>query len=66
MDWQELSALFIVAFTVVVFVSAAIRQRARSKGSSVCGCETTPDTKPPTTVLRGKKGGRAALVVKLK
>ncbi len=65
MDWQQTGALLIVATTVLAF--AWVRIRRHRVNSSHCGCggKTSNET-PPGTVLRGRKGERPQLIVKLK
>jgi hypothetical protein len=68
MDWQQIAALTVVATTTALFVRARARNHAKVSGlEKHCGCGGGPGSEvPATTVLRGRKGERAQLVVKLK
>jgi hypothetical protein len=68
MDWQELVALMIVATTVIVFGWRGFQSRRRGQHfKSRCGCdEAAGPSKPPGTILRGRKNQRPQLIVKAK
>ncbi len=68
MDWQQIAALTIVASTVALFVWTRARKRTKASGlGKHCGCSGGPASEsPPVTTLRGRKGQRAQLIVKLK
>lgn len=67
MDWQELGALMIVAFTVLVFAWRGLRKRRAGRHfKSGCGCGDAAGPSPPGTILRGRKHERPRLIVKSK
>lgn len=68
MDWQELGALMIVAFTVLVFAWRGFRRhRAGHHFQARCGCgDAAGSGRPPGTILRGRKHERPRLIVKSK
>ncbi|HAV63594.1 MAG TPA: hypothetical protein DCY13_14665 [Verrucomicrobiales bacterium] len=67
MDWQEIVALAVVVLTVALFVRAAVRHRRRRGIEGSCHCAGgASGGLPVSTVLRGRKGERPQLVVKMK
>jgi hypothetical protein len=68
MDWQETTALLIVAGTAAVFAWFRLRPRKFSfKRDTHCGCSSTvSDAAPPSIVFHARKGESPRLTVKMK
>ena len=67
MDWQQTGALVIVVATVAAFCRSFLRKRRSAATGRHCACHgQEPREAPPDMVLRGRKGERPQLVVKLK
>jgi len=67
MDWQQLTALLIVAVTAGVFLWQWLRpKRLGSKKGSACGCSTSPSSGPkPSVIYHVRKGERPQITVKM-
>jgi len=67
MDWQETTALLIVAATVGVFAWRRFRPRKFSfKRDSHCGCSPSASNQPPSSVVfHARKGGHPRMTVKM-
>jgi hypothetical protein len=68
MDWQQLTALIIVAVTAAIFISYKFRRRKFNfKHDTHCGCAAAGQTPPQgSIVFRARKGQRPEVVVKMK
>lgn len=68
MDWQQLTALVIVAGTAAIFISYKFRRRKFSfKHDTHCGCAAAGQTPPQGSIIfRARKGERPEVVVKMK
>jgi hypothetical protein len=67
MDWQQPTALMIVAGTAGVFLWQWLRPKYFGrKKSSVCGC-SSPSQKdhPPSVIYHARKGERPSITVKM-
>jgi len=64
MQWQESIALSIVAVTVGLFGWRRVLRKPKS-GLPGCGCSGTK-AKPPGVILRGRKGERSQMIIKMK
>jgi hypothetical protein len=66
MDWQETTALLVVGATAAVFLWRMLRPRkALFTRDTHCGCPTSPHSaRPPSVILRARKGGRAEITVR--
>jgi len=67
MDWQQTTALLIVAATAGAFLWQWLRpKRLGSKKGSVCGCSTTSHSGPkPSVIYHARKGERPQIIVKM-
>ena len=68
MDWQQITALGIVALTAALFVLARLR-RKRKAGlpcDSHCGCSTANKANSPSVIYHARKGERPEIIVKMK
>jgi hypothetical protein len=65
MDWQQATALGIVALTVVLFIGSQFRKK---KGAGCgCGCASAAGTPEKSSILlRAKKGERRQVIVKMR
>ena len=65
MDWQQATALSIVALTAALFVAS---QSRKQKGAGCgCGCASATGTPEKSSILlRAKKGERRQVIVKLR
>jgi hypothetical protein len=68
MDWQELTALLIVAGTAATFAWARWRRRRFSFARDThCGCASPENAAPGSSVVyRARKGERPQVIVKMK
>jgi hypothetical protein len=68
MDWQEATALLIVAATAAAFAWGRFRPRKFSfKRDTHCGCSpSAADQPPPSIVFHTRKGGRTQITVRMK
>ncbi len=65
MDWQQATALGIVALTATLFVASRFR-RKRGTGCG-CGCAAAAGLAEKSSILlRAKKGERRQVIVKLR
>ena len=67
MDWQQPTALMIVASTAGVFLWQWLRpKRLGGKKGSVCGCSANMNSGPkPSVIYHARKGGRSQITVKM-
>ena len=62
MDWQQLTALGVVAITAALFARNCFRPSRSSRfpfsiaGGKKCGCFAGIGTPPPTVIYRARKG----------
>jgi len=68
MDWQEATALLIVAATAGVFAWARLRPRRFSfERDTHCGCASQPQSGSAGSILyRARKGERPQVILKMK
>jgi len=69
MDWQELTALLIVAGAAGGFVWAKWRRRRRFsfERDTHCGCASSAESAPLSSIVyRARKGERPQVIVKMK
>jgi hypothetical protein len=68
MDWQEATALLIVAATATVFAWRKFRPRKFSfQRDTHCGCSASvADEPPPSVVFHARKGGRPQITIRTK
>ena len=68
MDWQEATALLIVAATAAVFAWRKLRPRKFSfQRDTHCGCSSSvADQSPPSIVFHARKGERPQFTVRPK
>jgi hypothetical protein len=67
MDWQEATALVIVALTAVLFLRARLRRRkGKLPCDAHCGCGNTANPPKETVVYHARKGERPEIIVKLR
>ena len=68
MDWQEATALLIVAATAGAFAWVRLRRRRFSfERDTHCGCAAqTESGRPGSIVYRARKGERPQVIVKMK
>ena len=65
MDWQQATALTIVAVTAALFLRARLRKRrAKLPCDSGCGCATTSERPKETVIYHARKGERPEIIVK--
>lgn len=66
MDWQEVTALAIVAATVAIFVWRAFRPKKLPwEKDSHCGCSTKHSSvRGPSITVSGRRGERPTITVK--
>jgi hypothetical protein len=67
MDWQEATALVIVAVTAAIFVWRRLRPRKFDlRRDSPCGCSSHSHSgeRPPTVVFHARKGERPQFTVR--
>jgi hypothetical protein len=63
-DWQQLTALAIVAATAGIFVWQRFRRR-RFGGHAGCGCAASQDkTSAPSIVVTSRRGERQQIIFK--
>jgi len=67
MDWQQLTALLIVAVTAGVFLWQWLRpKQLGGKKGSACGCSTKASSGPkPSVIYHVRKGERPQITVKM-
>ena len=68
MDWQEATALLIVAATAAVFAWRKLRPRKFSfQRDTHCGCSTSvADQPPPSIIFHARKGERPEITIRTK
>jgi len=68
MDWQEATALLIVAATAAVFAWRKLRPRKFSfQRDTHCGCSSSvADHPPPSIVFHARKGERPQVTIRTK
>ena len=68
MDWQEATALLIVAATAAAFAWRKFRPRKFSfQRDTHCGCSSSAaDQAPPSIMFHARKGGRSEITVRTK
>lgn len=67
MDWQQIGALAIVGITVILFAWRLLRRRSNSQLAKHCDCaDGAAGETPPSTVLRGRRGERPRMIVRLR
>jgi len=67
MDWQQITALTIVAVTAALFVRARLRRnKAKLPCDSQCGCANTANPPKETVVYHARKGERPEIIVKMR
>lgn len=67
MDWQQISALVIVATAAVGLAWGQFRRRRASSGCDAhCGCASRATGNPEKMIFRARKGERSQVVVKIK
>lgn len=67
-DWQQVTALAIVAVTIALFVGVKLRTRRRAKMpcDSHCGCAGASNPPKETVTYRARKGERPEIIVKMR
>lgn len=67
MDWQQTTALTIVAITAGVFLWQWLRpKRLGHKKNTICGCSDKPSAGPkPSVIYHARKGERPSITVKM-
>jgi hypothetical protein len=67
MDWQQLISLTVVGATALMFVLGRRRSRKSSAGcGTLCSCLSDGHNLPPEKlIVRGRKGERPQLVIKM-
>lgn len=68
MDWQQATALSIVALTAALFVFARLRRKQKPglPCDSHCGCARANAPAPPSVTYHTRKGERPEIIIKLK
>jgi hypothetical protein len=68
MDWQQLTALTIVAATAVLLLRSKIRRRRFSfERDTHCGCAGAPQSASQSSIVfRARKGERPEVLVKMR
>lgn len=66
MDWQQLSALAIVAITAGLFLRIRLRPRKPFESGGSCGCHAPEpgDAQKQRIIFKARKGERPRIVVK--
>jgi hypothetical protein len=67
-NWQEITALSIVAATVAVFVWLKFRQKKFNfQRDTHCGCSSVSQTAPKNSIIfHARKGERGQVIMKMK
>jgi len=67
MDWQQITALTVVALTAALFLRARMR-RSKSKlpCDSQCGCASSAEPPKETVIYHARKGERPEIIVKMR
>jgi hypothetical protein len=68
MDWQQLTALGIVAATAGIFIWQKFRRRKFSfERDTHCGCSGADESPTKSSIVfRARKGGRSQVTVKMR
>lgn len=68
MDWQQITALAIVAVTAGVFLRAKLRPRKFSfERDTHCGCSSPSHSGSKNSIVfKARKGGQREIVMKMK
>jgi len=68
MDWQEITALSIVAATAVVFAAKKFRRKKFSfQRDTHCGCSSGGGAVPGSSIVfHARKGERGQIIMKMK
>jgi hypothetical protein len=66
-DWQQTTALVIVALTAALFVRARLRKRRSGLPcDSHCGCAGSTEPPKESVIYHARKGERPEIIVKMR
>jgi hypothetical protein len=67
MDWQEISALSIVAMTAAIFCLRKFRKKKFDfRRDTHCGCSAAGNSPKNSIVFHARKGERGQVIMKMK